>query len=654
MNSYSIGLSGLDAAQKAIEIIGNNISNAATEGYHRQRIELSPAYASQLGTVMIGGGVEFNGITRMMDNLLEQEILRQQSSLGQTTQELDSLRTVETAFGEFSGSGTLSDAMDEFFNALQDLSAHPGEIIWQKQVLSTADTMVSKFGTLGQFLTTFEEQVMHEAETTVDQINVLTDQISGLNDEIERIELNGVKANNLRDQRDQHITELAKLIGIETVEKEYGVVDVVAADIPVVNGGNSTELEVGLNSDGEFGVTAAGAYNYNPDVEGGKLAGLLTLKNELIGDAHDKLDTLAQGIIQQINQYHIQGVGSEGSFSELTGWLMQSENLSDYDNPLVTDGKIYIRVIDTDTGEIIRHEIDVDTSSDTLSAIAAKIDAIDGLSASVASSRLRIQADTGYTFDFLPAVLPEPTDSNLTGTSPPAISVSGIYTGTKNQTFTFTVIGTGSVGNGDLQIEVKNGDGEVVTTLNVGEGYAAGDTLDAGDGIKISIGTGDLNDSDTFEVDVFGNTDTSGLLAAAGINTFFRGNNASTIEVCTDIVSEAGRIATALGADMTDNINVLRLAALRDEAVSSLDDMTPGEFYRQLVTDTGRQISVEQMQQNNSEAIIQNLSNQQSEISGVDINDEVAQLLIFEQMFQAMAKYITSVQSTVATIMEII
>jgi len=289
-----------------------------------------------------------------------------------------------------------------------------------------------------------------------------------------------------------------------------------------------------------------------------------------------------------------------------------------------------------------------------LSAIAAKIDAIDGLTASVASSRLRIQADTGYTFDFLPAVLPEPTDSNLTGTSPPAISVSGIYTGTKNQTFTFTVIGTGSVGNGDLQIEVKNGDGEVVTTLNVGEGYAAGDTLDAGDDIKISIGTGDLNDSDTFEVDVFGNTDTSGLLAAAGINTFFRGNNASTIEVCTDIVSEAGRIATALGADMTDNINVLRLAALRDEAVSSLDDMTPGEFYRQLVTDTGRQISVEQMQQNNSEAIIQNLSNQQSEISGVDINDEAAQLLIFEQMFQAMAKYITSVQSTVATIMEII
>jgi flagellar hook-associated protein FlgK len=657
MNSFSIGLSGLDVAQKAIEITGNNIANAATEGYHRQRVDLSPAYASQLGSVLIGGGVEFNGVSRMIDNLLEQEILRQQSSLGQTSQELDSLNTVETTFGEFSSgddSGCLNAMIDKFFSALQDLSAHTGEIVWQKQVLSVADTMVSKFRTLGQFLSTLEDQVMHEAQTVVDQVNVLTGQISELNDKIEHIELTGAKANNLRDQRDQYVTELAKLIGVETIEKEYGVVDVVAADIPVVTGSTSTELEVGLDSNGKFGVTPAGAYNYNPDVQGGRLAGLLALKNELIGDAHDKLDTLAQGIIRQINQYHFQGLGSDGSFTELTGWTMPSENLSDYDNPPVTDGKIYIRVIDTATGEITRHEINIDASSDTLASIAAEIDALDGLSASVASSKLHIQADTGYTFDFLPAVLPEPTDSNLTGTSPPSISVAGVYTGTENQTFTFTVQGTGSVGNGDLKIEVKNGAGKVVTTLNVGEGYAAGDLLTVGDGIKISLGRGNLNNGDTFEIDVFGSTDTSGLLAATGINAFFAGNSASNIEVSSDIADNPGRIATALGADMTDNINALRLAGLKDQAISDLDDMTPGEFYRRLVTDLGRQISVKQMQQDSTEAVIQNLANQQSEISGVDINDEAAQLLVLEQMFQAMAKYIASVQSTISTIMDMI
>jgi len=73
MSDFSIGLSGLDAAQKALDVIGNNIANAATEGYHRQRIDFSPAYSSQQGTVLLGGGVDIKGITRVIDSLLEQE-----------------------------------------------------------------------------------------------------------------------------------------------------------------------------------------------------------------------------------------------------------------------------------------------------------------------------------------------------------------------------------------------------------------------------------------------------------------------------------------------------------------------------------------------------------------------------------------------------
>ncbi|MHC4720648.1 MAG: hypothetical protein ACYSYT_09250 [Planctomycetota bacterium] len=275
------------------------------------------------------------------------------------------------------------------------------------------------------------------------------------------------------------------------------------------------------------------------------------------------------------------------------------------------------------------------------------------MSASVVSSKLHIQADAGYEFDFLPAVLPEPTNSTLTG-SPPTISVSGIYSGTVNQTFTFTVLGTGSVGNGTLQLEVQNGSAEVVTTLNVGSGYAAGDELDIGNGIKVSLSMGDLNDSETFEVDAFAETDTSGFLAAAGMNTFFSGDNASNMSVCSEVAATPGLVATALGADMTDNVNALRLAGVRDEAISSLDSMTVGQFYRRLITDLGQEMSVKEMGQDSIEVIIQNLSNQQSEISGVNINDEAAKLLVFEQMFQAMAKYISTLQSSMASVMELI
>jgi len=653
MQNYSIATSGLDAAQKALDIIGNNIANAATDGYHRQRINLSPAYSSQVGSVLLGGGVNVASITRIIDTFLELEILHQQSSSQQISQELVTLQTIENAFGELSSGSSLSVIIDEFFNALQDLCAHPSEIIWQNQAVTAGQNLAGQFRTLGEFLARLETQITLEAQNSIERINTLINQIAELNGNIERAEIGGGQANNLRDQRDQRITELSELIGIETQHREYGVVDVSIAGIPVVAGTSITHLEVGLTENQKLSISPAGAQNYTTNVQGGRLGGLLSLKNELITEIHNDLEALARSIIQQVNQYHVQGVGSEGSFSELTGWRMTSESLADFDPP-VNDGKIYIRVINTSTGQITRHEININASTDSLSTIATAITAITGLSASVDSSKLHIQADTNYKFDFVPAVLPTPTASNLTGASPPTISVSGIYQGSENQTFTFTVIGSGQVGNGSLQLEVKNGAGEVVTALNIGAGYAAADMLDIGNGIKISLSTGDLNAADTFQVDAFANTDTSGLLAAVGINTFFSGSSATDMAVCSNLINSPSRIATALSAELTDNANALRLAGLRDQAIGSLNGMTPGEFYHQLIANLGQQISIKQMRQDNIEIMVQNLASKQSEISGVNINDEAAQILIFEQMFQAIAKYLTTVQSSILTIMEII
>ena len=654
MDSFGIGISGLQASQRAFDIIGNNIANAATDGYHRQRLNLTPSYSSQVGTVLVGGGVDIAGVTRMIDGYLQKETFRQESSLEQISQELVTLRTVENSFQELSEEGGLSTVIDDFFNSLQDLSAHPTESIWQNQTLRAAETMAAKFRTLGDFLQKLKNQITLEAENTMEEINALADKIAEINHSIKGQEISGNKAYNLRDQRDQCITELSKLISVDTQSREYGVVDVSVSGTPIVTGTSAFELEIGLKDDVELGITVAGESNYNVEVYGGRLGGLLTLNNKLLYDIQNDLDNLATTIIQQINQCHVQGVGPDGSFDELTGWSMTSENLIDFDPP-VSDGNIYLRVTDTVTGAVTRTPIAVDVSTDSLTTIAAAITAIPGVSASVYDSRLHIQADSNYTFDFLPSVLPRPTNSDFTGaTSPPTISVSGIYTGTKNQTFTFTVSGTDSIGNGALQITVTDGDGNTVTTLNAGSGYAAGDRLDLGNGIKIALSTGDLADGNTFEVDAFADADTSGVLAAAGINTFLSGNDASDITVCPDISTVPGRIATALSEDITNNINVLRMAALKNQAVDSLNSMTPGEYCRLLSTDIGQQISVRQIHQENIEAMVQNLINQQGEISGVNINDEAARLLIFEQMFKAMSKYLSTLQSSLATVMEII
>ena len=95
MSNFSIAISGLNVAQRAFELIGNNMANAATEGYHRQKIELTPAYTSQAGGFMLGGGVEIGDVTRIVDSLLEAEIDRQNSLLSQTEQECATLQTIE-------------------------------------------------------------------------------------------------------------------------------------------------------------------------------------------------------------------------------------------------------------------------------------------------------------------------------------------------------------------------------------------------------------------------------------------------------------------------------------------------------------------------------------------------------------------------------
>jgi hypothetical protein len=264
---------------------------------------------------------------------------------------------------------------------------------------------------------------------------------------------------------------------------------------------------------------------------------------------------------------------------------MPTEEISDIS--AITDGQINIRVTNSSTGEITRHSIAVDAANDSLSDIVTDISGITGLTASITSSnKLTISADSNYTFDFSPCFLPKPTVVNFNDASPPQVSVTGLYDGTENDTFVFTVIGDGSIGNGTLQLEVRdaNGAGDLIKTLNIGSGYAAGDELEIENGIKISIGMGNLAQSngDSFSINALANSDTSGLLAATGMNTFFSGTCAKDMAVNSEISDNPLRIATSISQDMTDNNNVIRMMDVQNKAIGDLKSLTCGEFYRQM------------------------------------------------------------------------
>lgn len=656
MSNFAIGLSGLDAATTALEVIGNNTANASTEGYHRQRVELTPASFSGTGVNSAGSGVDVAGVSRMIDKLLEAEILAQECTYAQISEELSIMTTVETAFGEFTEGSGLNATIDKFFDALEGLAAHPLERVYRNDVISSAQVLCSEFKRLGSSLSTLADELVLDAQNAADSVNSLVSQIAELNGKIQVVEIGHGQANNLRDQRDQLIRELSQLVEVDTQERDYGIVDISIAGLPVVTGSVTIEIQAGLQDDGSLGVSPANSKGGVLDVEGGRLGALVSLKNELLANVSSELDALAEAIVTNMNKVQVQGLGVSGSFTELTGWSLGASDLSSL-NTEVTDGTFYIRVTDTTTGDVDRYAVNVVASGatpDTPQSIATKINALSGLSASILSSQLHIVADAGYTFDFLPAVLPEPTDTTFTAATPPTVSVSGVYNGDANGTLVFTVQGTGSVGNGVLRLDVSDGSGELISTLNIGQGYAAGDPLELNNGVVVALGTGQFNDGDEFEVDVFATTDTSNFLAGAGMNAFFSGASASEMAVCSDMVNTPDRIATALGSDLTDNAAALKLAAVQDEETESLSGMTAGEYYHRLVANLGQEVGLRDSRQENIEAMLQNLENQRSEISSVDVNDEAAQLMIFEKMFQAMSKYLSTLQSTLDMLMEIV
>jgi flagellar hook-associated protein 1 FlgK len=682
MAGYEIGITGLKAAQQALQIIGNNIANAATPGYHRQEIVLKPATEAYSNGQMIGQGVEYSGVRRMVNMILDSEIARQESSLSELNRQLETLKTLESAYGELATSG-LSTTLDTFFASFDNLSTRPQDVNLQSSVLAAAETLSNQIRSLGTVTEGIQNTMFTEAQSTVERINRLAEQIAQLNQEVYTQKMRGFNASNTMDQRDGLVIELSQLTGITTTLRDSGMLDVTASGISLVVGAVSAEIEVGLvDEEGRYllGLRPKETEAYDTHITGGVLGGIFTLRNSIIEEMSDKLDMLAQTLITQVNRMHVQGVGLSGSFTSLTGWTMSETNLSEIVPP-VTAGTIYVRVTDP-SGQDVRYAVNV-TGASTLDSVATDLAAIPGLTdnTGINNGRLQIVANTGYTFDFLPGVLsrptmtvPDPLDGagTLASEAPPVISVGGIYTGTANETYTCSVNtvppgATYAIGTGTMELEIRNSSGVVIKKANIGEGYAPGtlngpqdeSSIILENGIKINLKTngsspGYLNDGELFTIDAIASSDTSGFLAAAGINTFFSGKDAASISLSEYVKLNGRNIAVSRGTDLMDNTNAVALGRLADTSLSSLAGQTIKEYYRQFSVSLGNEISIKQMQYDNTDGVLQSLKKQQDNVSGVDVNDQASLMMLYERMFQAMARYMNTISKTLDTVTTIL
>ena len=661
MCSFQIGISGLHSAQKAFDIIGNNIANANTEGFHKQAIDLRAAPEYYRGGVMVGQGVDMAGITRYRDSLLEEQILKQDSSLWQYSHELESLQSLESVFGELNSSG-LSSAMDQYFNSLEELSADPNSGVLQNQVLTAAESLTYEFRRMGTYMSDVERNLYLEAESTTLDINNNLDLIAELNKGIQRLESRGGQANNLRDNRDAAIGELSRLIGIQVQEND-SMVNLYVNGVPLVMGSDVTHLSSTqkiIDDEVQLGVKIGDNELLLTDISGGKMGALLNLSNNTMSQIHSDFDELANSIIIQTNKAHVQGVGSSGSFTGLSGWKIPSSDLTELDQPVVA-GTTYIRV-NNSAGDVERYAIDIDPAVDTMSSVAAKIAAIPGLGGTaIANEKLHIIADSGYTFDFRGGALEAvgaplaPATALSSGSDFSVPLVSGAYTGTANENYTGTVVTGGEIGvSSGPKVEIRNSAGELISSYKLGDNYVSGDRLNIEDGLQVRFSGGDMVAGESFVIQALADSDETNFLAATGINCFFGGNDAASMGVKEDVRSESGRVAIAGDYEGTDHSVVKKMAEIASAPISQLGDLSPVEYYQGLASSIGQQVSVTEMQYDNGNSIMRHLLEQKDQISGVDINDEATKMLVYEQMYQAMAKYMSTVADTLKILSSIV
>lgn len=303
---FEIGRKSLQAQQVAMQVTGNNIANINTAGYTRQRAVMSTACPTNTSAGMVGTGVDVTDIETVRDRFLE---MRVSQGLQKSSKEDGLYSTLEQVQALFNlGEKGLQEGIGRFFNSFSTLAMNPESTSLRNSVVSAAQNLSSLMQSSSQQLEDIRVNVNSSVVDTVNQINSLGENIAELSANILSAENLGNQASSLRDQRNELLNKLSELIDINYYEAEDGTFSVsVASGYTFVTGSfvNSLTAEA-TPPDGMVNIMS-GANNITDRISGGKLAGLIEARDTTIPTYQTDLDTLAYGIIDQVNTVHALG-----------------------------------------------------------------------------------------------------------------------------------------------------------------------------------------------------------------------------------------------------------------------------------------------------------------------------------------------------------
>lgn len=547
---FDIGKLGIRAQQAAIQVTAHNIANVNTEGYTRQEVVFEETTPLDGSPGQLGTGVTVAAILRKYDSFIEGQIIDGRESYGDLDMQRAALSKIENLLYDPQGNG-INQLLDNFFKAMQDLSANPSGTPERVALLSKADALANAINDVYSNLIQLQEDMDKQINQTVNDINSLTAQIAALNEKISQAENVGQNANDYRDMRGRLLNDLAEKIDIQFFEDSTGQVTVIGAGLALlVERGSSYDLGVESNPDN------SGYYNvvYNPTgnnsadltgrISGGSLKGLITIRDSTTVDVIDKLDRFSAALANEINQVHRSGYGLDGS----TG--------TNFFTPALEAGDaVSVVGLSTNSG-----------SGD----VSATIDD---------SSQLTYH---NYELNF--------SGGNYTITNKSTnTSQSGVYT--DPTTFTF-------------------------------------------EGLSINI-TGSHNSGDTYTISAHKDT-------------------AQNIQVAIAI-SDSDQIAaaTASANNRGDNRNALTIAQLQDKL--SLDGTSNfNGYYSSIVGEIGANSQYVNHSFTAQKFSLEQLKNMRESVSGVSLDEEMANLMKFQRAFEASARLIVISDELLQTLLELV
>ncbi|MCF7976979.1 MAG: flagellar hook-associated protein FlgK [Chromatiaceae bacterium] len=667
MSIYSIGLSGLNAAQNALKTTSNNISNVYTPGYNRE--------ITKLANNGVSGGVQVADIERQFNQFVANQL---NDSLGNTR----SLEAYQKEVSQINNlladrEAGLSPLMQNFFSSIQDLAAGPADPATRQGMLGTADIMTSQFRAFDGYMKDMQDGVNGQIRDEVIQINNLTEQLAGLNREISLARASrGEEPNGLLDQRDYVIQQInermdvrlniqdGKTYNISLPNGQQLVTGTSVFKLHAVDSQTDPQRTVVAYQDGR-GANASLIPIEESLITGGTLGGLMTFRSETLDKTQNQIGQLAASMVIGFNDQHRLGRDLNGD---------QGGNFFDIGQPVT-----YANDRNSGTAEIIGARFD-EPNLAQLRATDYEVRVNSAAVPSGASDFTVIRKDTGEALDTSALTYDDNggagTDATLSfggviltfddianlqendrfEVQPVRRAAGGMETVIRDLDKVAAGLFVNSSGDMNAQVftatagkafeEAIDAD-ELAYTLSLADNgnLAFTDFVPTSNTVQVNgqtraVSSGIVQDSDTAGTDA--TLSEGDVITVDGIS--FR------INVLPDSGETTTLTLEEAASGPGDNRNALALQSLQtEELVGGRATLT--QAYAGMVSDVGNRTNIVQVNLDASLGITEQLEALQQSESGVNLDEEAANLIRFQQFYAANARVIDTASTLFDTIL---